>query len=153
MFVLKPLADLQLDGVEFSTLPSGLHLVDQDVVYVLLSRPHFPSCIHRHHMQLLHKRQSPRRLCISPSANYGTRTTWIQTFLSGHTTCKFGQAKILETRGCPQGARRHYIFVFGKQRRARARRIRLGARKSFLRGTQGSEGESRRMEWMESGTR
>ncbi len=26
-------ADLQLDGVEFSLLPSGLHLVEQDVVY------------------------------------------------------------------------------------------------------------------------
>ncbi|KAF9220600.1 hypothetical protein BS17DRAFT_786803 [Gyrodon lividus] len=30
---LKASEDLQLDGVEFSTLPSGLHLVDQDVVY------------------------------------------------------------------------------------------------------------------------
>jgi hypothetical protein len=26
--------DIQLDGVEFSSLPSGLHLVEQDVVYV-----------------------------------------------------------------------------------------------------------------------
>lgn len=30
---LKASDDLELDGVEFSTLPSGLHLVDQDVVY------------------------------------------------------------------------------------------------------------------------
>ncbi|KIJ67315.1 hypothetical protein HYDPIDRAFT_148817 [Hydnomerulius pinastri MD-312] len=30
---LKASDDLQLDGVEFSTLPSGLHLVDRDVVY------------------------------------------------------------------------------------------------------------------------
>ncbi|KAG1820030.1 hypothetical protein EV424DRAFT_1403194 [Suillus variegatus] len=30
---LKSSDDLELDGVEFSTLPSGLHLVDQDVVY------------------------------------------------------------------------------------------------------------------------
>ncbi|KAH9025906.1 hypothetical protein EDB84DRAFT_1503316, partial [Lactarius hengduanensis] len=28
-----PHSDLQLDGVEFSSLPSGLHLVEQDVVY------------------------------------------------------------------------------------------------------------------------
>lgn len=34
--VPRYLADLQLDGVEFSTLPSGLHLVDQDVVCVPL---------------------------------------------------------------------------------------------------------------------
>lgn len=38
-FVPKYHADLQLDGVEFSTLPSGLHLVDRDVVYVLLLSP------------------------------------------------------------------------------------------------------------------
>lgn len=30
---LKTSDDLQLDGVEFSSLPSGLHLVEQDVVY------------------------------------------------------------------------------------------------------------------------
>ncbi|KAH8980082.1 hypothetical protein EDB92DRAFT_2107324 [Lactarius akahatsu] len=30
---LKATDDLQLDGVEFSSLPSGLHLVEQDVVY------------------------------------------------------------------------------------------------------------------------
>ncbi|KAG6373655.1 hypothetical protein JVT61DRAFT_6320 [Boletus reticuloceps] len=30
---LKASDDLQLDGVEFSTLPSGLHLVERDVVY------------------------------------------------------------------------------------------------------------------------
>ena len=28
--------DLNLDNVEFSALPSGLHLVDQDIVYELL---------------------------------------------------------------------------------------------------------------------
>lgn len=27
--------DLSLDGVEFSSLPSGLHLVDEDVVQVI----------------------------------------------------------------------------------------------------------------------
>ena len=32
-------ADLQLDGVEFSSLPSGLHLVEEDVVYVSHSSP------------------------------------------------------------------------------------------------------------------
>lgn len=40
-FALKCIAvDLQLDGVEFSTLPSGLHLVDRDVVYVFPKRCH-----------------------------------------------------------------------------------------------------------------
>jgi len=34
--------DLNLDNVEFSALPSGLHLVDQDVVYDFYF---FPSCI------------------------------------------------------------------------------------------------------------
>ena len=28
--------DLHLDGVEFCVLPSGLHTVDRDVMYVLL---------------------------------------------------------------------------------------------------------------------
>ncbi|KAH9034011.1 hypothetical protein EDB83DRAFT_2525299 [Lactarius deliciosus] len=32
-------ADLQLDGVEFSSLPSGLHLVEQDVVYFMKDSP------------------------------------------------------------------------------------------------------------------
>ena len=41
-FTLKCLVDLQLDGVEFSTLPSGLHLVDRDVVYVRLFWPLYP---------------------------------------------------------------------------------------------------------------
>ena len=35
---LRRASDLELDGIEFSALPSGLHLVDQDVVYV--------SCVH-----------------------------------------------------------------------------------------------------------
>lgn len=47
-FVLKYLVDLQLDGVEFSTLPSGLHLVDHDVVCVQLG-PRYLAYIHRDH--------------------------------------------------------------------------------------------------------
>ncbi|KAG6329631.1 hypothetical protein ID866_9459 [Astraeus odoratus] len=31
--LVTPFQDLSVDGVEFSTLPSGLHLVDRDVVY------------------------------------------------------------------------------------------------------------------------
>jgi len=31
---LTQCTDVQLDGVEFSALPSGLHLVERDVVYV-----------------------------------------------------------------------------------------------------------------------
>ena len=81
-FALKCLVDLQLDGVEFSTLPSGLHLVDRDVVYVrLLRRRDF--YVHKNHFQLLHKRQLPWCLCLSPPAHYGARTAWIPTFLSG----------------------------------------------------------------------
>ena len=41
--------DIQLDGVEFSSLPSGLHLVEQDVVYVcrsLMREPYAPCLPH-----------------------------------------------------------------------------------------------------------
>ncbi|KAH7886752.1 hypothetical protein F5I97DRAFT_1869973 [Phlebopus sp. FC_14] len=43
---LKASEDLQLDGVEFSTLPSGLHLVDRDVVY-FAKDAHSGVCIFR----------------------------------------------------------------------------------------------------------
>lgn len=39
---LTCILDLQLDGVEFSTLPSGLHLVDRDIVYVQFLGPCYP---------------------------------------------------------------------------------------------------------------
>lgn len=34
LLCLTSSSDLSIDGVEFNTLPSGLHLVDRDVVYV-----------------------------------------------------------------------------------------------------------------------
>lgn len=37
------LVDINLEGVEFSTLPSGLHLVSQDVVYVAIHLFHCDS--------------------------------------------------------------------------------------------------------------
>ncbi|KAF9233259.1 hypothetical protein BU15DRAFT_90420 [Melanogaster broomeanus] len=43
---LKASEDLQLDGVEFSTLPSGLHLVDHDIVYFTKDN-HSGVCIFR----------------------------------------------------------------------------------------------------------
>lgn len=49
LVLIRLCADLQLDGVEFSTLPSGLHLVDRDVVYVFLLGPLTLVVIHRSH--------------------------------------------------------------------------------------------------------
>ncbi|KAH7925742.1 hypothetical protein BV22DRAFT_1194947 [Leucogyrophana mollusca] len=43
---LKASDDLDLNGVEFSTLPSGLHLVDQDVVY-FTKESHSGVCVFR----------------------------------------------------------------------------------------------------------
>ncbi|KAI0247533.1 hypothetical protein BJV78DRAFT_1244684 [Lactifluus subvellereus] len=43
---LRASDDIQLDGVEFSALPSGLHLVEQDVVY-FSSETHRGVCIFR----------------------------------------------------------------------------------------------------------
>ncbi|KAI0292962.1 hypothetical protein B0F90DRAFT_1811880 [Multifurca ochricompacta] len=44
---LKASDDLQLDGVEFSSLPSGLHLVEQDVVYFTKDTHHGVSIFRR----------------------------------------------------------------------------------------------------------
>ena len=41
--VLTVPPDIKLDNLEFSALPSGLHLVEQDVVCVYCLSPRFPS--------------------------------------------------------------------------------------------------------------
>jgi hypothetical protein len=63
-----PNADLQLDGVEFSSLPSGLHLVEEDVVYVNYLSLTFPCTLASTSLgQVLHEERSARGVHLYPA--------------------------------------------------------------------------------------
>jgi hypothetical protein len=72
VFRLTQCPDVQLDGVEFSALPSGLHLVERDVVYV---RPN--TLLTTRRSRLFRKRLPPPHTATSqktPSAGFVSST-------------------------------------------------------------------------------
>lgn len=136
--------DVQLDGVEFSALPSGLHLLERDVVYVRRNRPsplkldgssltpplHIPPST----TQLLHHQGLPaRRLCLSPAPDLRGGPTRLPSLLPWHPPRALGAPAPLATPRRAQGARARDIRLAQAGGSARAAGGRLGASAAVLR--------------------
>lgn len=111
--------DLNLDNLEFSALPSGLHLVEQDVVYVywLLRVPLTHGCV-----QLLYERRPTWRVYISQAQDGGAGPSRVSTLVSWYFAREITKAETMETHSSSEEADNDYIFPFREFGRVGANR-------------------------------